>query len=160
MNVGVAHEDLFQRASVGLEIAISAPKLADANSVSAPRDIGAKEPAKTATELTCEELAERSKAGCLDAFEQLVLRYETRIFNFFRQFTGNHHDAEDLTQETFLKAHRSLHRYNSSFLFAPWLFTIARRTGVSHFRSAEHFQQRTNQEESTEETPASALESK
>src|SRR5262245_8465966 len=160
MNVGVAHEDLFQRASVGLEIAISAAKLADANSVSAPRDIGSKEPIKTATELTCEELAERSKAGCLDAFEQLVLRYESRVFNFFRQFTGNHHDAEDLTQETFVKAHRNLHRYNSSFLFSAWLFTIARRTGASHFRSAAHFEELPSNEESVMESPATELELK
>src|SRR5947207_13667977 len=91
------------------------------------------------TEPSPEELARRCQAGCLESFEQLVRRYENQIFNFLRQFTHNQHDAEDLTQETFVKAYRGLHRYKSSLAFAPWLFVIARRTAASHFRSADHF---------------------
>src|SRR5690348_1949389 len=105
-------------------MAPSAAPFARPESITATAESGPLEPVRAVTEPTPEQLAERSKAGCLDAFEQLVLRYEVRIFNFLLQFTRNYHDAEDLTQETFLKAHRNLHRYNSSFLFAPWLFTI------------------------------------
>ncbi|HVV74085.1 MAG TPA: sigma factor, partial [Verrucomicrobiae bacterium] len=60
---------------------------------------------------TAEELAVRSQAGCLESFEQLVRTYESRVFNFLRRLTGNEHDAEDLTQETFLKAFRGLPSY-------------------------------------------------
>lgn len=112
------------------------------------------------TELASERLAERSKAGCFDSFEQLVARYESQVFNFLWQFTGNHHDAEDLTQETFVKAYRNLHRYNSSFSFPTWLFTIARRTAASHFRSAYRFEELSADEESKEESPATAVERK
>ncbi len=112
------------------------------------------------TELASERLAVRSKGGCFDSFEQLVARYESQIFNFLRQFTGNHHDAEDLTQVTFVKAYRNLHRYDSSFSFATWLFTIARRTAASHFRSAHRFEELPAGEESIQESPATALESK
>jgi RNA polymerase sigma-70 factor (ECF subfamily) len=63
-----------------------------------------------------------------------------------------------LTQETFVKAFRSLHRYNASLAFAPWLFAIARRTAASHFRSAKHFEQLPADREAPEENPATALE--
>jgi RNA polymerase sigma-70 factor (ECF subfamily) len=107
-----------------------------------------------------EQLAQRCQAGCLESFEQLVLRYENQIFNFLRQFTRNRQDAEDLTQETFVKAHRSLHRYTPSLAFAPWLFVIARRTAASHFRSADHFEELPVDSEGGEENPATALEQK
>jgi len=154
VNVGLARDDLLRRGTADEGVTTSAAPFAHAQCVPAP----AKESAFA--EWSSEQLAERSKAGCLDAFEQLVLLYENRIFNFFWRFTGNHHDAEDLTQETFVRAHRSLHRYNASFSFSAWLFTIARRTGANHFRSAQRFEELPQNEESVLETPASALESK
>jgi len=111
------------------------------------------------SEPTSEQLAERAKAGCLDSFEQLVARHGGQVFHFLRHFIGNHHDAEDLTQETFVKAYRGLHRFDSSFSFATWLFTIARRSGASHFRSARTFEE-LPEEESVQETPATVLEQK
>jgi RNA polymerase sigma-70 factor (ECF subfamily) len=110
------------------------------------------------TEPSAEELAQRSQAGCLESFEQLVRRYGKQIFNFLRQFTHNPHDAEDLTQETFVKAYRSLPRYTPSLAFTPWLFVIARRTAASHFRSAGQFEELPVDREAAEETPATALE--
>jgi RNA polymerase sigma-70 factor (ECF subfamily) len=110
------------------------------------------------TEPRPEELARRCQAGCVESFEQLVRRFESQVFNFLRQFTRNPQDAEDLTQETFVKAYRGLHRYSSSLAFAPWLFVIARRTAASHFRSATHFEELPVDSEATEENPATALE--
>ena len=159
--MGLAHEDLIARGtadgvSTPPAMVIPRPELVTARAETAGPDAVKPEP----TECTSEQLAERSKTGCLEAFEQLVRRYENRIFNFFRQFTGNHHDAEDLTQETFVKAHRAIQRFNSSFLFSAWLFTIARRTGASHFRSLERFEELPANEESQMENPAAALERK
>ena len=88
-----------------------------------------------------EDLAARSQSGCLESFEQLVHLYENRIFNFLYQFTRHRQDAEDLAQVTFLRAYRSLARYNPALAFAPWLFTIARRTAQNHFRSAQRFEE-------------------
>jgi RNA polymerase sigma-70 factor (ECF subfamily) len=105
-----------------------------------------------------EELAQRSQAGCLASFERLVWHYESQIFNFLRQVTRNPQDAEDLTQETFVKAYRSLPRYTPSLAFAPWLFVIARRTAASHFRSAGQFEELPVDSEAAEETPATVLE--
>jgi len=111
-------------------------------------------------ELSPEQLARRAQAGCRDSFEQLVLRYEQQIYNFIHQFTRHQQDAEDLTQETFLKAYRSLPRYRPALAFAPWLFTIARRTAASHFRSSRHFEELPTDDEQVQENPANLLESR
>ena len=107
-----------------------------------------------------EKLAERAAAGCADSFEALVIRHENQIFNFLNQFTRNPHDAEDLTQVTFLKAYRGLDRYLSCYSFASWLFTIARRTAANHFRSLRNFEELTDEHEADLKTPASTLEDK
>jgi RNA polymerase sigma-70 factor (ECF subfamily) len=106
-----------------------------------------------------EQLARRSQAGCPESFEQLLLRYEAPVFNFLHQLTRNRQDAEDLTQETFLRAYRSLFRYNPSQSFATWLFTIARRAAVSHFRAATQFEELPEDDQAEEADPAKLLES-
>jgi RNA polymerase sigma-70 factor (ECF subfamily) len=109
---------------------------------------------------TPEELARLSQGGCAESFEKLVALYESHIFNFLRHIARNAHDAEDLTQETFVKAYRNLHRYRPELAFAPWLFVIARRTAASHFRSAKYFEELPLDRESGEINPAAALEHK
>jgi RNA polymerase sigma-70 factor (ECF subfamily) len=107
--------------------------------------------------LSPEQLAEKSKAGCRDSFELLVKHFEARIFNFLFRMTRSRHDAEDLTQETFLKAYQNLHRYNPAYSFAAWLFTIAKRTGVSHFRAARPTEEVSDNNESAEADPSIVL---
>jgi len=102
-------------------------------------------------EPSSKQLAEKAQNGCRESFEALVERHGQRIFNFLWQLTRNWHDAEDLTQETFLKALRNIHRYNPACSFASWLFVIAKRTGLSHFRSTRPT------EELPEESEADAL---
>ncbi len=106
-----------------------------------------------------EQLARRSQAGCPESFERLLLRYEAPVFNFLHQLTRNRQDAEDLTQETFLRAYRSLYRYNPSLSFATWLFTIARRAAASHFRAATQFEELPADDQAVEADPAKLLES-
>jgi RNA polymerase sigma-70 factor (ECF subfamily) len=112
------------------------------------------------SELSPEELARLSAQGSLAAFEQIVLRFQSQIFNFLHLFTRHRQDAEDLTQETFCRAWRGLHRYNPSLSFAPWLFSIARHTAASHFRSAETFDELPPDTGVIEENPASVLATK
>jgi RNA polymerase sigma-70 factor (ECF subfamily) len=107
-----------------------------------------------------EELARLSAQGSVDSFEQIVLRFQAQVFNFLHAVTRQRQDAEDLTQETFCKAWRGLHRYNPSLSFAPWLFAIARHTAASHFRSAEPFDELPPEAGIVEENPASLLASK
>jgi RNA polymerase sigma-70 factor (ECF subfamily) len=85
--------------------------------------------------VSAEQLAAQSQAGCREAFAALVELYQDRLFSFLLQLTGNHHDAEDLAQEAFLKAYLGIHRFNPACSFTTWLFTIAKRAAASHLRS-------------------------
>lgn len=80
-----------------------------------------------------EELACRAREGCVASFEQLLRRFQTPVLQFLRR-RGLTLDAEDLVQETFLRAFQNLHRYDSRWAFSAWLFTIARRIGINQQR--------------------------
>jgi RNA polymerase sigma-70 factor (ECF subfamily) len=75
--------------------------------------------------------------GSLTAFEVLVEKHHARIYNFIWQFVRNQHDAEDLTQDTFVKAYRAISRFDAKYSFTAWLFTIARRTAINHYQRAK-----------------------
>lgn len=81
------------------------------------------------------ELVRQSQAGSLTSFEQLVTRYEGRIHGYVYQRCGNEHDANDVTQAAFVAAYRHLERFDPQHSFASWLFTIARRKLIDHWRS-------------------------
>ena len=70
-------------------------------------------------------LVTAAQAGDPDAVTALVHRYQNRIFNFTLAMTGNAADAEDLAQETFIRAFRGLHRFRGDSSFKNWLYRIA-----------------------------------
>lgn len=83
-----------------------------------------------------EALVVRAQNGCRESLDQLVRQHEARIFNFLLRLTSNREDAEDLTQETFVRAIRGLAGFkNSQGRFLPWLFAIARNLAASHYRT-------------------------
>jgi RNA polymerase sigma-70 factor, ECF subfamily len=82
-----------------------------------------------------EALARQTQAGSMEAFEELVLRYEQRIFAFISRSCRNGMDAAEITQEAFVKAYQAISQFDPKRTFAPWLFTIARRKCVDHFRA-------------------------
>ena len=90
--------------------------------------------------LSAEELACRSQEGCEASCEDLVERYGGRLYQFLLHKTQSVQDAEDLVQDTFVKAYRNIHLYRDSCKFSTWLFTIARRLASSRFRSRRHYQ--------------------
>ena len=70
-------------------------------------------------------LVTAAKAGDYDAFEQLVNRYEHKIYRLGLNITGNPEDAEDVLQEAFLKAFENLPRFREDSRFYTWLVRIA-----------------------------------
>jgi len=80
-----------------------------------------------------EELARRAQAGCVASFEELARRFQVPLVHFLRRWASRE-DAEDLAQDTLLRAYRNLHRYRPSWRFATWLFTIARRLSINQAR--------------------------
>jgi RNA polymerase sigma-70 factor (ECF subfamily) len=79
-------------------------------------------------------LAHEARAGSASAFATLVHRYHARVFGFLLALTRHRQDAEDLTQETFLRAWRKFGRYDPGQPLLPWLFTLARRQSIAALR--------------------------
>jgi RNA polymerase sigma-70 factor (ECF subfamily) len=80
-------------------------------------------------------LIERCRTGDASAWEEIVRTHGPRIYTYCYRLTGRREDAEDLTQEVFIKAYRALARYDAvKSSFATWLTVIARHASVDHFR--------------------------
>src|SRR5213594_785862 len=68
---------------------------------------------------------QRAIAGDISAFEQIIVRYERRVLTLAWRLLGRAEDAQDASQEVFLKAFRFLHRFDARRPFEPWLMRIA-----------------------------------
>lgn len=68
------------------------------------------------------------------AFEQLVKKYLKPIYNFLYQLTGDFSVVDDLTQETFIKVWKNMHRFDNKRSFKTWVFTIAKNTAYDYFK--------------------------
>ena len=73
-------------------------------------------------------------AGDVNAFEKIVDRHKNRLFNFVYRFVGDRETAEDIVQETFLRAFRRRKEYRAIANFSTWLFTIAGNLAKSELR--------------------------
>jgi RNA polymerase sigma-70 factor (ECF subfamily) len=104
-----------------------------------------------------EDLARRSQGGDLAAFEELVLRYENRIYAFVFQSCGHHTDAREVTQDTFVRAFAAIAQFDPGRPFAPWLFAIARRKGIDCFRARIPGDDQAAPEESDPDDPSELL---
>lgn len=105
-----------------------------------------------------EQLAESAKNGDLAKFEELVYRFETRLYNFLVHCCGNEQDARDMVQETFVAAYLGLTKYKPSMSFGTWLFTIARRKCIDKSRKRDVTVHLEMSDMSTSSTPAAILE--
>lgn len=79
-------------------------------------------------------LIQRIKQGDKDSFERLVRKYYQDIFSYCCRRIGNREDAEDLTQEVFLKLVKAIYRYQFTGKFSNFLFTIAVNSCNDHLR--------------------------
>ena len=78
-------------------------------------------------------------ARCLEgdqaAWDQIVKQYWRKVFNLAYKFVGRHDEAEDLTQDIFLKIFRALHTFDRRANFQTWLISISRNLCIDHYRS-------------------------
>lgn len=84
-----------------------------------------------------EALAERARRGARDAFAALVARYQDRIYRLAMRMSRNASDAEEITQETFLQAHRCIGSFQGTSRFGTWLYRIAVNEALMCRRSAK-----------------------
>ncbi|MFB3815750.1 MAG: RNA polymerase sigma factor [Terriglobales bacterium] len=99
-------------------------------------------------------LVRRCVAGDAAAWEELVRQYHRRIYSICYRFTGSADEAEDLTQDVFIRMYRSLASYDSSRAgFMTWLTTLARNLLVDHFRRAKQDRMTDTLESATGDEP-------
>ena len=91
--------------------------------------------ASTSPEDSIETLIERCLAGDQLAWELVVRQYRRKVFNVAYKFVGKHDQAEDLTQDIFLKIFRSLHTFDRRANFQTWLVSVSRNLCIDHYRS-------------------------
>jgi RNA polymerase sigma-70 factor (ECF subfamily) len=85
-------------------------------------------------ELTDRAFVARVRAGDADAFRALVERHGRSLFRLAYRMTGNEQDAEDVVQETFLRAYRQIARFDERSSFGTWLYRIAANCALDSIR--------------------------
>src|SRR5580700_6344825 len=76
----------------------------------------------------------RAQANDRAAFNEIVLRYKSKVYNFIFRMVHSPLDAEDLTQETFVRAYTSIRSFQSRASLNTWLFRIATNLCIDHSR--------------------------
>ena len=86
-------------------------------------------------------LVDRAKAGDRGALEELYLIHFDRIYSYLHMSVGNRHDAEDLTNQTFVRMIESIDRFEwRQAPLSAWLFRIAHNLAMDHFRAGRRWQ--------------------
>jgi RNA polymerase sigma-70 factor (ECF subfamily) len=87
--------------------------------------------------LTDQEVVLRARSGQETAYRELIRRYERPIFALLFRMVRDRELAEDLSQETFVKALNAIDSYRPEFKFSSWIFKIANNAAIDHLRRRE-----------------------
>lgn len=85
-------------------------------------------------ELSDRDLVLRTRQGEVNAFGELVRRYQQAVFNVCYRLLGDRHEAEDLTQETFIRAFQRLDTFDVERPFGPWVRRVAANLCLNHLQ--------------------------
>ncbi len=77
-------------------------------------------------------LVDRARSGDAEAFSELVRRHQHRLVGFLRALVSRHEEAEDVAQEVFLRAFKSLRQFRGASSFKTWLYQIASNAARTH----------------------------
>jgi RNA polymerase sigma factor (sigma-70 family) len=77
---------------------------------------------------------QKVQAGDVAAFDPLILKYRERVYSVIYNLTSNREDASDLTQDTFIKAFKSITRFKGKSSFFTWLYRIAVNSTLTHLK--------------------------
>src|SRR5215218_2365963 len=104
-----------------------------------------------------DELIERCLQGDQTAWESIVRLHWRKVFNVAYKFVGKHDEAEDLTQDIFLKIFKSLNTFDRRANFQTWLISVSRNLCIDHYRSVRKERQTIDRDVDTNElSPATA----
>ena len=87
--------------------------------------------------LSDQEVVARAREGREAAYRELIRRYERPVFSLVFRMLRDRELAEDLTQETFVKALNAVESYRPEFKFSSWIFKIANNAAIDHLRRRE-----------------------
>src|ERR1700752_179640 len=82
------------------------------------------------------EIVRLVQGGDVAAFDRLISKYRERVFGVVYNMTSNREDAADLTQDSFIKAFQSIHRFQGQSSFFTWLYRIAINSTLTHLRKS------------------------
>jgi RNA polymerase sigma-70 factor, ECF subfamily len=101
----------------------------------------------------------RARQGDSEAFRALVERHSRSVFRLAYRMTGNEHDAEDVVQESLLRAYKQLGRFQSRANFGTWLYRIVANCSVDMMRARQsrHDQSRREPLDAAEDIPAADM---
>jgi RNA polymerase sigma-70 factor, ECF subfamily len=102
---------------------------------------------KSAAQAADYELAQRASRGDMEAFEELYLKYNRRVFNLCQRMMRNSAEAEDLTQEIFIYLFKKVGTFRGESAFTTWLHRLTANHVLMHFRKG-----RVRREKLTEDT--------
>jgi RNA polymerase sigma-70 factor (ECF subfamily) len=103
-----------------------------------------------------DDLIQRCLAGDQAAWEAIVRLHWRKVFNIAYKFVGKHDEAEDLTQDVFLKIFKSLNTFDRRANFQTWLISVSRNLCIDHYRSVRKERETINRDvDAGELTPAS-----
>jgi RNA polymerase sigma-70 factor (ECF subfamily) len=80
-------------------------------------------------------LIKECQIGDISAFEKLVNLYKKQIYLLAYQITGNHEDADDISQETFIHAYKAISKFKGESTFSTWLHRITINLSINHLKS-------------------------
>ena len=121
-------------------------------------DLPATPPSEATGEI--EALIQRCLQGDQLAWDAIVQRYRRKVFNVAYKFVGRHEEAEDLTQDIFLKIFKSLDTFDRRANFQTWLVSVSRNLCIDHYRSVRKERETINRDvDAGELSPASPDES-
>ncbi|MFN8411064.1 MAG: sigma-70 family RNA polymerase sigma factor [Anaerolineales bacterium] len=105
------------------------------------------------------DLVLRAVRGEIDAFGELVTRHQTSVFNVCYRILHEHGEAEDMAQETFIRAHSRLNTFDVERSFGPWIRRVAANVCLNHLESQKITADLDDEKEADEsQSPESRLE--
>jgi RNA polymerase sigma-70 factor, ECF subfamily len=103
-----------------------------------------------------DEVIERCLNGDQAAWESIVRQYRRKVFNIAYKFVGRHDQAEDLTQDVFLKLYKSLDTFDRRANFQTWLISVSRNLCIDHYRSVRKERETINRDVDPSDLPTVA----
>ncbi|MGB6838803.1 MAG: sigma-70 family RNA polymerase sigma factor, partial [Microgenomates group bacterium] len=81
-----------------------------------------------------EDLAKLVQEGNTDKYEELVKRYQEKLYRYLSYLTKEPDDSEDLLQDTFISVYKNIHRFNTKLKFSSWIYRIAHNKAINHIK--------------------------